>query len=461
MKILDSFIAYLEEQVANHSIYVWGAQGQKGQQITETWIRGRETSDTNAARAIAFWKKQVAAGYGDVLRAFDCSGLGMYWLQNVTGLWGSDRNANGMKGTCTIISKSECRRGDWVFHLDGTGKATHIGYIVDAALNVIECQGRDAGVVKRPFSKGKWVAFGRPKVFEAEIVAENEPDKPEATQPEAAGGVMIRVKTTRTDGEVHAIPLEEYLRGVVPSEMYASWGAEALKAQAIAARTYAARKIRTRTSKEFDVDDTTSYQAYNEKKIDDRTDAAVAATAGVILTYEGEIAEAVYTASNGGRTASAEECWGNAVPYLIAQDDSFDTHKKSGHGVGLSQYGAQGRAKAGHDYEAIIAFYYPNTNYALAEEMLDGVQTQPKDGGWIVSRLLKRTEKPFMEGDDVRRMQEELIKAGFDCGSCGADGVFGWDTETAVFEFQRARSLQVDGKAGKQTITALGGTYKG
>ncbi len=81
---LKPFLDYLEEQVRNHSIYVWGAQGQQGSAITEKWIKRRETSDTNYQRAVAFWKKQCEAGYGDVLRAFDCSGLGMYYLQNVS-----------------------------------------------------------------------------------------------------------------------------------------------------------------------------------------------------------------------------------------------------------------------------------------------------------------------------------------------------------------------------------------
>ena len=95
---LKTFLDYLEEQVANHSIYVWGAQGQQGSAITEKCIKRRETSETNYQRAIAFWKKQCEAGYGDVLRAFDCSGLGMYWLQNVSGILKYDHNAHGLYG---------------------------------------------------------------------------------------------------------------------------------------------------------------------------------------------------------------------------------------------------------------------------------------------------------------------------------------------------------------------------
>src|SRR5699024_4478501 len=95
--ILEQFIAYLWEQVTNHSVYVWGEKGQMKPTITEAWIRGRETSVENANRAIAYWKKQVAAGYGDVLRAFDCSGLGMYFFYNVKGILSSDMTANTMR----------------------------------------------------------------------------------------------------------------------------------------------------------------------------------------------------------------------------------------------------------------------------------------------------------------------------------------------------------------------------
>lgn len=170
---LKPFLDYLEEQVRNHSIYVWGAQGQQGSAITEKWIKRRETSDTNYQRAVAFWKKQCAAGYGDVLRAFDCSGLGMYYLQNVSHILKNDCNANTLYGKCKKIGIGDIRVGDFVFHINSTTKrATHIGYVVDNEKNVIEALGRDYGVVKRPFSKGKWTGFGRPPFWTEEEVQE-------------------------------------------------------------------------------------------------------------------------------------------------------------------------------------------------------------------------------------------------------------------------------------------------
>ncbi len=161
--MLQLFLDYLEEQVQNHSIYVWGAQGQQGEAVTARWIRQRETSTKNANRAIAYWQKQVAAGYGDVLRAFDCSGLGTYFF--VTNkLIPTDLSANGLMGKCTRIKQEDLRAGDMVFRVNDAGRAYHVGYVIDDGKTVIEAQGRDAGVVKGAL-KG-WHRYGRPPFFE-------------------------------------------------------------------------------------------------------------------------------------------------------------------------------------------------------------------------------------------------------------------------------------------------------
>lgn len=173
---LELYIDYLETQVKNHSIYVWGAQGQNAPTITEAWIKSRETSTANAERAIDFWKKQVAAGYGNMLRAFDCSGLAMYYLQNINGIYKSDMSANTLKSKCTMINKSNLQRGDWTFRVytsgSNKGQAYHIGYVVNDALNTIEAKGRDYGVIKRSLNgsgTSYWNAFGRPSLFADEI----------------------------------------------------------------------------------------------------------------------------------------------------------------------------------------------------------------------------------------------------------------------------------------------------
>lgn len=197
---LKIFLDYLHEQVKNYSIYVWGAQGQQGSAITEAWIKRRETSDTNYKRVVAFWKKQCDAGYGDVLRAFDCSGLGMFWLQNVSGILKSDCNAHGLYGKCKKLKKADLRVGDFVFKINSIGRATHIGYVADTEINVIEALGRDAGVVKRSLSKGNWNGFGRPPFWTEEEVREIEGNpEPEPKPPE--GFVFTRALRYGCRGE--------------------------------------------------------------------------------------------------------------------------------------------------------------------------------------------------------------------------------------------------------------------
>lgn len=165
---LSAFIAYLEDQVKNHSIYVWSAQGEGYNVISDAWIKKMETSDVNAQRAINFWHKQVAAGYGKVLKAFDCSGLGMSWLEK--NMKTPDLTAQGMYSTlCDPIKKNQLKRGDWVFKKNSSGSISHIGYIVDKELNVIEAKGRDDGVVKRPIKATTWSVYGRPKMFTRDI----------------------------------------------------------------------------------------------------------------------------------------------------------------------------------------------------------------------------------------------------------------------------------------------------
>lgn len=174
MGVLQEFLNYLEEQRNSGSIYVWGAQGQGGETISENWIRRMETSRNNADRAIAFWKKRKAEGKS-ALRAFDCSGLIVYFFQNLKGVLKSDTNAHGLKGMCGQVSQAQLLPGDFVFRVytSGTkkGRAYHVGVVVDMEKNVIEAKGRDYGVVKRPLNAeaSYWNAFGRPAFIKAEI----------------------------------------------------------------------------------------------------------------------------------------------------------------------------------------------------------------------------------------------------------------------------------------------------
>ena len=130
----------------------------------------------------------------------------------------------------------------------------------------------------------------------------------------------------RSAGKLRAINmvgLEQYLYGVVPSEMPYTWAPEALKAQAIAARSYA---LATRRTGAFDLYPDTRSQVYlgieHEKP---STNAAVNATAGQVVLYEGQVAKTYFFSSSGGRTASAEDVWGEPVPYLVSVPDPYDS----------------------------------------------------------------------------------------------------------------------------------------
>jgi SpoIID/LytB domain protein len=125
---------------------------------------------------------------------------------------------------------------------------------------------------------------------------------------------------------VNHVGLEAYLYGVVPSEMPHTWAAEALKAQAVAARTYALA-VR-KTGSDFDLYPDVRSQVYRgivgEKP---SATAAVQATAGQIVLYEGQIAKTYFFSTSGGRTATVTDVWpgSDPVPYLVSVDDPYDS----------------------------------------------------------------------------------------------------------------------------------------
>jgi len=119
---------------------------------------------------------------------------------------------------------------------------------------------------------------------------------------------------------VNVVDVESYLRGVVPAEMQASWPTEALKAQAVAARTYTLHHLDAR--RDYDVCATVECQVYRGRDAEHPlADAAIAATAGEVLTYDGAFARTFYHADSGGVIASAAEVWGADLPYLQAFQD--------------------------------------------------------------------------------------------------------------------------------------------
>lgn len=116
---------------------------------------------------------------------------------------------------------------------------------------------------------------------------------------------------------VNALPIEEYLRGVVPREIPCSWHMEVLKAQAVAARTYAVNRMGQFPDRSFDVYGTVADQAYGGVNCEtERSDEAVKATRGLVMTHEGEPIIAYYSASAGGCTTDPVDSKGYELPYL-------------------------------------------------------------------------------------------------------------------------------------------------
>lgn len=167
------------------------------------------------------------------------------------------------------------------------------------------------------------------------------------------------------DWQIDTIPFEEYVARSVPAESPVSWSIEALKAQAVAARTYAWHKIRLGPavtpaefgSQPYDVTDWANYQMMCDSRFA-RSDQAVAETSGQYLSAQDDPTHApiiaMYSARNSHPTKDNP-----AVSYLRGVPDLFQLGETLyGHGYGLSQWGAKARADAGHNYRQILGHYY-------------------------------------------------------------------------------------------------------
>lgn len=269
--------------------------------------------------------------------------------------------------------------------------------------------------------------------------------------------------------EIKDMALEEYILGVVAGEMPADFHIEALKAQVLAARTYTLLRMRQFGGKGCSAHpgadictDSTHCQAYRDpktvKKNLNKLKQAVEETAGQVIVYDGELIDAVFHSTSGGKTENSEEVWSSEVPYLRSVMSQFEEHspkyitkkeieistfinsmkelapgilinKKNlkneikildrseggritqikignkilkgndirnklglnssnfgcqvnkntilftvvgyGHGIGLSQYGADGMAKNGYSYEDIIKHYYQGVEILPVQDLLE------------------------------------------------------------------------------------------
>lgn len=261
--------------------------------------------------------------------------------------------------------------------------------------------------------------------------------------------MVVRVKRDST-GAIDNVPFEEYVTGVLAGEMPVTFDIEALKAQAVAARTYVMKKMSYNKNLDYDVVDTVMNQVYLDDEYlrttwkDNYTDKinkikmAIAKTKGEYLEYNGQVVEAFFFSTSVGKTENSEDVFVNKVPYLRSVESLWDKDVSPvfndyfefsltefytklklpykdkiiaevlkttstgrvkeiningqqftgsdvfsklslrstyftitqldknvqikttgyGHGVGMSQYGAEGMAQQGYTYDEILKYYY-------------------------------------------------------------------------------------------------------
>jgi stage II sporulation protein D len=276
-------------------------------------------------------------------------------------------------------------------------------------------------------------------------------------------GELRVIRTAEGLAVVNQLPLEAYLVGTLAGEMYAGWGEEVLRAQAVASRTYALHQSDRRRRELYDLEAGTASQVYVGVDAEGSSvRAAVEATRGEVLTHRGDLILAAFHSASGGRTASAEEVWGEPRSYLVSlpvedESESPDTYWRvrvsgttlgralaslghpvgevsgaevirrsesgrvseirlagergsalisgrelrralgestvrsamfeprngdggdlvlvgsgSGHGVGMSQWGARAMARKGASYREILAAFYPGTQLVQLESVASG-----------------------------------------------------------------------------------------
>jgi len=173
LTILHQWLAYLDEQVG-FGVYVWGAQGQRAAGINdpEGWIRNRSTSTTTAKKAVDFYRRMAAEVSAEKIRFFDCSGLAMYFFQNLHGIADDDTTAHGLWRGCVEVKMDALKSGDFVFR-ETDGRMSHIGYVAADGM-IIEARASGYGVEKRALSAGGWTHGGRHKWLKKDIEAQDD-----------------------------------------------------------------------------------------------------------------------------------------------------------------------------------------------------------------------------------------------------------------------------------------------
>ncbi|WP_150270575.1 stage II sporulation protein D [Paenibacillus tepidiphilus] len=231
------------------------------------------------------------------------------------------------------------------------------------------------------------------------------PAAPQATagpSPAAAEAVQPQVSVYLSrSGQIETLPLEDYVSGVVAAEMPADFELEALKAQAVAARTFIVRRLRAGDRSgvpvpRADVVDTVSHQAYVSQDTLEREWAAggrgadlakirraVLETRGVVMVYQGQPITASFFSSSGGYTENSEEYWSTAVPYLRSVASPWEREITPEWAVTYTFTDSELRSKLGLGEEAV-----PVTATASGSR---AAQTVSSGGGALPAEVLSLT----------------------------------------------------------------------
>ena len=230
------------------------------------------------------------------------------------------------------------------------------------------------------------------------------------------GGRLELVDTEEGLVLINELYLEDYLKKVIPSEMPSSYEKEALKAQAVCARTYAYMQIQSNTYQRFGahVDDSTNFQVYNNSGTDERTRAAVEETYGKMLLYEGKPITTYYFSTSCGNTADSS-VWGSdpeLTPYL--KSISLQPGQKSLELTSNEAFAAFIKNKNYPAYDSSFPYYRWNvtTNAQILSDNISGVgtvesvQVVKRGAGGVAQELLVKGS----EGE-TRILGQDRIRA--------------------------------------------------
>ncbi len=190
---------------------------------------------------------------------------------------------------------------------------------------------------------------------------------------------------------INIVDLEDYLRGVVPAEMQASWHMSALKAQVVAARTYTLASLSPHAA--YDVCATVECQVYEGMSAEHHlSDQAIRETAGMVLTYGDTFAYTYYHADSGGEIASSLEVWGLDLPYLYAKTDYVQNSPNANWTFNLEPSTMQKVLKNyGYDIDRVKSLYIleKSNSGRIAKLEIHGEANTLKLEGTILHKIIR------------------------------------------------------------------------